>query len=206
MTSPSVGRRRALRAAAAAAFLPFLLAGCDSRASKLERIADDAPRVGRDATLAALAAGPESGMGWLNDAMLLASDRLNAGQDATIFAGAVLDLGARIEQRIPQQAVLLVIGLGALAYQAADAARARGDIALARSLVLGGPRRWQTDHYWLTTPHHDALVSIVLFEHGEREEAISRLLVRAEWDETRAELLRALQRAAGPQGVPKPAP
>ncbi len=53
---------------------------------------------------------------------------------------------------------------------------------MARSLVLAGPQRWQSEAYWMLHPGHDALAAYVLFFSGEGGEAMRRLRSRPHLD------------------------
>ncbi len=114
------------------------------------------------------------------DAINAAHDRLEAGEDATQFAGAVLDMLLTVEDRLPRGAEFEIFWMrvGQLAFRAALTAHNSGRPDEAYGLVLAGPKRWQTEPYWLRSPNHDALASIVLDENGERARAIARLRER----------------------------
>ncbi|MBC7771197.1 MAG: hypothetical protein H7210_01750, partial [Pyrinomonadaceae bacterium] len=93
------------------------------------------------------------------------------------FAGAVLDFAAEIERELPQQAeyFILWMRIGGLAGQSATTAYNLGDFPAARSLVLAGPKKWQTDKYWEDHPNHDALVGRAMYLTGQQREALSWL-------------------------------
>jgi hypothetical protein len=73
--------------------------------------------------------------------------------------------------------------IGGLAGAAAEKAYLGEQFAEARSLVLAGPRRWQSDAYWLRHPGHDALASYIMFSVGEGGEALKRLRERPQMTE-----------------------
>jgi len=128
------------------------------------------------------------------DVINAAHERLTAGEDATDFAGAVLDMLQAVEGQLPQGAEFEIfwMRIGQLACGAAMTANnnRRPDEAL--SLVFGGPKRWQNDAYWQRSPNHDALASIVLDENGRRAEAIARLRDRADLDGTALDVYKKL--------------
>ncbi len=170
----------AARAGMMAALGCALLAGCGkSPEDQLRAIADAALTAGRAATVASLQKTPSKGADWLNDAAFEAVERYRAKKEALVFAAAVLDVGKAVERDLGANSLLLFNSLGLLAFQAADDAMRRGDLATARSVVLGGPAAWQTERYWLANPEHDGLASIILFECGDRNQALDRIDTRA---------------------------
>lgn len=156
------------------------LAGCESRADRLAKIAAAAPTAGREATVKALRETPEGGLTWLPDAAMLAHERFQKGEDATALAAAVLDTGRLVQDRLDPHAFFLQYNLGALAYVAAARAFDAGDVPLAADLVTAGPKHWQTEAYWLKHPHHEALRAEILFAQGKTGEALHMLQDRAD--------------------------
>lgn len=112
-------------------------------------------------------------------ALNLAHDQIEKTGDAAsvIFAGSVLAFLDQVEPDIDREKVneFFWMRIGTLAANAAAKARAANDSPLARSLVLAGPDRWQTDAYWQQNPAHDALASMLMYENGEGAEAAARL-------------------------------
>ncbi len=194
----------ARRAGVVAALWCAALAGCGrSPEEQLRAIADAAPTAGRAATVAALQKTPSKGADWLSDAAFEAVERYRAKKEALVFAASVLDVGKAVERDLGANSLLLFNSLGLLAFQAADDAMRRGDLAMARSVVMGGPSGWQTDRYWLVNPEHDGLASIILFESGERAEALERLDTRALASEHLQQVQAMLRRrAAQPSNSP----
>lgn len=192
--SGRTGAWRLLVVALASAFA-LAPAGCDSRADRLAKIADAAPTAGLASTKSALLAGPRRGMGWLNDALIIAGERLQAGEDATVLARAVLEIADENESGVDRSALFFVRALGATAHMAADRAYMEGDLSGAEALVLAGSKVWASDQYWLANPAHDCLVSLVWFRAGREREAIERLSLREGADAGRDATLDELRRA-----------
>ena len=120
----------------------------------------------------------------LGDAIDLANQQLDGiasgsvkSTDATVFAGAVLDAAAILDDKLPHQGEmeLFWINVGRLAFRAAEEAHAGGRVPEAMTLVLAGPARWQNDAYWNRYSDHDGLVSLLLAKSGRPSEAVSRL-------------------------------
>lgn len=101
---------------------------------------------------------------------------------ATAFAGAVLDVAARIEDRFPHQGEfeLFWINVGRLAFRAAEEAHANERIQEGMTLVFAGPQRWQNQAYWERYSDHDGLAAILLAKSGQVPAAIERLQSRAD--------------------------
>ncbi len=171
--------------------LPLLLvalvgvAGCKSEKARLEALYGTAGsgRGGRTAV------GNELRKQWaekkvtIAEAVSLAHSKLDAPGDAAsvVFAGAVLDVIAMIAPDIEDKTnELFWIQAGTLAGKAAGVAVAANDIPLARSLVLAGSERWQTEAYWRQHPDHDAAASIIMHKSGESKDALDRLRSRPE--------------------------
>ncbi len=164
--------------------LPFLLLpACDSQPATLATIQTTAA-TSRSTAATALRNAFYAKTITANGAIDLAHDRFDTAKGgppptaADInFAGAVLDFIAQCEPDIDKKVIneFFWLRIGTLAANAAAAAEAAGDTPLARSVVLAGPKRWQTDLYWRQCPSHDALASIILFKSDEGPEAIHRL-------------------------------
>ena len=164
--------------------LPFLLLpGCDSEPATLATIQTTAA-TSRTAAATALRTAFYAKTITANGAIDLAHNRFDTakgGPPPTAtdinFAGAVLDFIAQCEPDIDKKVLneFFWLRVGTLAANAAAAAESSGDTPLARSVVLAGPARWQTDLYWRQCPSHDALASIILFKSGEGPQAIQRL-------------------------------
>jgi hypothetical protein len=105
-----------------------------------------------------------------------------ASIDATLFAGAVLDMCVVVEPQLPKadEFYIIWIKMGRLAFRAADEAHQAGRLAESASLVFAGPPRWNNDGYWYQYPDHDALAAVILAKSGNRAAAIARLQGRAE--------------------------
>ena len=182
------------RARAAAARMPWfpallfllpslLLPSCDSEPATLATIQTTAA-TSRSAAATSLRNAFYAKTITANGAIDLAHDRFDTAKGgppptaADInFAGAVLDFIAQCEPDIDKKVIneFFWLRVGTLAANAAAAAETAGDTPLARSVVLAGPQRWQTDLYWRQCPSHDALASIILFKSGDGPEAIQRL-------------------------------
>lgn len=171
------------RVAALAALLMGVawLTGC-SREDPLKALYEQSTYQNRGETAKALAEAWRAKEIKLSDAVDLAHEKIETDADArcTAFTGAVLDTLRDLYPELPSsikgdEMLIFWRRVGQLAARSGSIARDRGDIAEARSLVLGGPRRWQDEAYWLTYPGHDALASYVLYETGERMEAMQRL-------------------------------
>lgn len=167
--------------AALAVALPLSAGGCDRGPSPLDQAAAQVAAVGRPGTVAALEAEFLAGRVTFEACLERAEAMLEAGDpDATLFAGAVLDLAERIEDRFPTgpEFELFWMRLGQLAskatYQAMNAQR----FEEADTLVLAGPDRWQRASYWQRYPNHDIMVAISLAHQDRSNEAIARLRSR----------------------------
>lgn len=160
--------------------------GCDGGPTANEQMAVYAAqaKTSRTSAAGAMIAAFKAGQITAEDAINASRDKLDAGEDATDFAGAVLEMLQAVEGQLPQGAEFEIfwMRIGQLACSAALTANnnRRPDEAL--SLVFAGPKRWQTEAYWQRSVNHDALASIILDENGRRAEAISRLRERADLD------------------------
>lgn len=173
--------------------------GCDTRTASLERAAAiaAAPTGGRAAAANELVTSFNQRRFTVGDAINHAQAMIESaatgtpmiGQakpvpslDATIFAGAVLDLCVAVEGQLPQgdEFYLAYIKMGRLAFRAAEEAFANQRLQEAAALVFAGPKKWQNDGYWYQSPDHDALAAVILAQTGHRTEAIYRLQSRVE--------------------------
>jgi len=118
----------------------------------------------------------------MQGALMLAHERLDERNDApsTAFAYAVLCAITELEGAITKKEVneFFWMRTGTLAGKGAAVAWKLGDRPGARLIVMAGPRRWQTDDYWMRNPGHDALASYILQASGEKVEALNRLRQR----------------------------
>lgn len=153
--------------------------GCDGGDARLRSFVAMAP-TNRAGAATALAGAYRQGHVSFMDAFNLAFDKLDAGEDATALAGAVLDAAVQIEDLLAHGAEFEIFWrrVGQLAARAAQAAVDRGRWDEARTLVLAGPKRWQNESYWRAYPGHDGLASLILANTGDRDEAIRRLQSR----------------------------
>ncbi|MEM7755195.1 MAG: hypothetical protein AAF297_06125 [Planctomycetota bacterium] len=173
--------------------------GCDDPRARLVAVQAAAEQSGdRTAAATALEADFREGRVTLGLALDHAFVTLERNEDTFVYVGAVLDMAERVSDSIPsrqEQSTILLFRLGRLAYQSAEAAYLKGDVALARSLVLSGPSRWQNEGYWLRYPDHDGLASMLLAVTGDRSEALRRLNSRPALDgpaEEALELIRSM--------------
>jgi hypothetical protein len=172
-----------------------LAAGCRRAPDPLDRIAALAA-TNRPAAMVELVGAINAKRVTFDSALNRAHEKLEAGEDAAAFAGAVLDASLRLEDRFNNGAEFEIFWrrVGRLAFRGALAAMQRGRAQEARTLVLNGPDRWKNEPYWIANPDHDALASVVLSATGERAEAIRRLQERTVLDAEAADALAALQR------------
>jgi len=125
----------------------------------------------------------------IDECMNVAHERLDlGGTSATLalpFASATLEAASALESAIVKAGVteFYWFRMGTLAGKAAAVAFDAGDVATARALVLGGPRRWQEENYWRFHPEHDAAASWILHRAGESNAAVQRLRSRPDLDE-----------------------
>jgi hypothetical protein len=158
------------------------ITGCDDPRARLvehERLASQSSSAaGRQAVTDALVADFRAGRISMDLALDHAFFTIEQGRADPVYLGAILDFVERTADSIPDSAehsAFLLIRIGRLAYQAAEASYLSGDLPAAASLMLAGPDRWQSEAYWLRYPDHDALVAVILVQTGKRNEALRRL-------------------------------
>ena len=175
------------------AAVPLPLSGCEDPAGQLELYAAQA-KTSRAGAGANLVVAFKAEQITADDAITLAHQKLDAGEDATAFAGAVLDMLLAVEDKLPQggEFELFWMRVGQLAFRAALTAYNHHRPDEAMTLVFAGPRRWQTDAYWQKSQNHDALASIILSDNGRRSEAIARLQGRPDLDGPALEMYEKL--------------
>jgi hypothetical protein len=182
-------------------FATLLLPSCGKHVSAQSYYATAS--AGRAAAATAMAADWRAKRLKLDECITLAFDQLdNAGDaESTAFAGAVLDMAAIIEKELPQSGEyeMFWIRVGSLAGLAAEKAAARRDFKEARSLVLAGPKRWQTEAFWRRHTQHDALASMLLFYAGEKGEALNRLRQRGDLDDLQQQAYDTISRGTPPK-------
>lgn len=168
--------------------------GCRRAPDELERVAALAA-TNRPAAMIELVSAIDAKRFTFDAALTRAHQKLDAGEDAAAFAGAVLDASLRLEDRFNASAEyeLFWRRVGRLACAGAAVAMKHGRAQEARTIVLNGPDRWKTEMYWLAYPDHDALASLVLHANGERAEAVRRLQDRTVLEGQAAEALAAIQ-------------
>src|SRR6185369_2503189 len=162
------------------------MGGCDAKPKKLARYYGVAAS-NRAGAASMMAADWNEQKILLDDCLNYAFDKLDNVGDAnsTLFAGAVLDLTQQIEGQLPKQGEyeLFWTRIGGLAGESASKAYELGDFQTARTLVLGGPKRWQNDAFWMRHPVHEALVARIMYMNGEQAQALSWLRSRGDLDE-----------------------
>lgn len=179
------------------------LVGCKPPEQRLQEIVAIAvsPGGGRGAAATELVAAYNKDEISLGNAIDLATQQLDAvasgtvkSGDATIFAGAVLDAAAMLDDKLPHQGEmeLFWINVGRLAFRAAEEAHAAGRVPEAMTLVLAGPTRWQNDAYWNRYSDHDGLTSLLLAKSGQPGEAVRRLQDRPDLRGVALEVYEAL--------------
>lgn len=154
------------------------LVGCKPAISPIEQARANAGVAGRLATTDALEAAFLEGRITFEACLESAEAQLAAGDgSATVFAGAVLDLAERIEERFPTapEFELFWWRLGQLASKSTASAMQAGRFDEAATLVLAGPQRWQRPRYWHQYPNHDIMVAVSLAQRGQSREGIARL-------------------------------
>jgi hypothetical protein len=154
------------------------LGGCGNPSDRLQTITASAPTVGRVGVTRALRADFDAQRLTFEQCLIRAEDLLAAGDpNATVFAGAVLDLAAGLGGVLPDgpEFELFWRRIGQLAYSAALSSWEAGRFDETDTLVLAGPARWQRSTYWQAYPNHDILVAATLGRHGRTGEAIGRL-------------------------------
>ena len=179
----------------------LLLPSCGKRVTAQSYYATAA--AGRSAAATLMAADWRAKRLKLDECIDLAFDRLDNKGDAesTAFAGAVLDMAAIIEKELPQSGdfEMFWIRVGSLAGLAAEKAATRGEFKEARTLVLAGPKRWQTEAFWRRHTQHDALASMMLFYSGEKAEALNRLRQRGDLDDLQQAAYDTISRGTPPK-------
>lgn len=167
--------------------------GCEDKQTLLAAYAAQAA-TSRTTAAGGLIGAFKAGQITADEAITLASDKLEGGEDATAFAGAVLDMLTAVEAQLPQKGEFEIFWrrVGRLAFWGAHTAYLKGRADEAGALSLAGPKRWQNDAYWLRYGDHDALVAILLDERGQRSLAIDRLRSRVELSVEAQEVLDRL--------------
>lgn len=200
-------RVRCVFPAAAALLLVWAVPSC-VKPDPLPGIAASAGTSGRAAAAGTLVTAWKAGELKFDNAIDLAFEMVDAAANnrpvrgggvptsaaATAFAGSVLDAMAMVESQLPQDAEFEIFWMrvGGLAFAAAEEAHAKGRVPESRTLVLAGPRRWQTEAYWLKHQAHDGLASVILARSGEMPEAVARLRNRGTLDGPAAEVYQML--------------
>jgi hypothetical protein len=173
------------------------LIACESKGRRASGYYTQA-QAGRGAAAASMAADWRAKKLSLDDCIDLAFAHLDAEGDnaSLVFAGTVLDFAQLIEKELPKagEMELFWTRVGGLAAASGEKAYRAQDVKMARSLVLAGPTRWQTEAYWMRHPNHDALASYVLFYSGEGAEAVRRLRTRTDLEESQRQALEDIQR------------
>jgi len=123
-----------------------------------------------------------------------ALDALDRGEDVTAFCGAVLDMLQMVESSLPTspEMELFWFRIGRLACNSGAMALQKGRAEEAATLMLAGPKRWQSEAYFRRYPDHDALIALTLTAQGRRQEAIAWLRARPELDGIALETLNKL--------------
>lgn len=204
MPSPSF-RNRPLSPLVVSLFLLLpLLGGCQTEEDRLQAIAAQAKTAGRAAASTALTQAWQDGRVTFDGALTYAHGRLEAGEDVTEFAGAVLDTASANAREFQSgdEFEIFWMRVGRLAFAASLRAYEAGRLEEARSLVLAGPPRWQRESYWLRYPDHDALAAVILARTGDRTEAVQRLRSRSILTGDAEEALAVIQRMPVPPGGP----
>ncbi len=169
--------------------------GCKPQPGPLDRCVALAATNRAGATTALFAAWNAKQLTF-EDALTRAHDMLEKGEDASAFAGAVLDFAVLIQDKFNPSGEMEIFWfrLGRLAFRGSLTAFQAGRVEEARSIVLAGPARWQSEGYWLRYRDHDALASIILDASGETSEGISRLRDRTHLEGDSEEALQMLER------------
>lgn len=173
----------------ATVFLP----ACDQKPQIIAGIVTQAS-TSRSTAASSIAALIKQGKLSTDEVLTLAFDKLERGEDATAFAGAVLDSFVLLEGWLPngQEFEIFYRRIGRLALAAALRAVEKERLDEARELVFAGPKRWQTEAYWLRYADHDALASMIMARTGEKQAAIERLRSRPILEGDAAEAMKAL--------------
>jgi hypothetical protein len=170
------------------------VAGCRRAQDPIDRLAALAA-TNRGSGAAAMLAAWNARELTFNDLLNRAHDALERGEDASAFAGAVLDMGAMIESAMPKggEHEIFWFRVGRLAFRATECAAKHGRLDEARTLMFAGPARWQTEGYWIRYGDHDALASRILYLTGSQGEAIGRLEARGVLSDLAQEELETLK-------------
>jgi hypothetical protein len=162
------------------------MTGCESKEAKLARYYSVAAS-NRAGAATMMAADWHAKKILLDDCLNYAFNKLDNVGDAnsTMFAGAVLDMTQQIEGGLPKEGEyeLFWTRIGGLAGESASKAYTLGDVPGARSLVLGGPKRWQNEAFWMRHPVHDSLVARIMYSNGETSAALHWLRSRGDLDD-----------------------
>lgn len=167
--------------------------GCDQKPQLLATVVTQAS-TSRSTAAASIAALIKQGKLSTDEVLTLAFDKLDRGEDATAFAGAVLDSFVLLDGWLSDGAEFEIFyrRVGRLALAATMRAAEKGRFDEARTLVFAGPKRWQNEAYWLRYPDHDGLASMVMARMGEKREAIERLRSRPLLEGEAAQAMKAL--------------
>ncbi len=193
---PAMPKPNAVLSALGSFVMVCCLAGCEPPVSPIEQASASVTTVGRQATTDALETAFLEGSITFEACLEAAEAQLASGEpsasqpsatqssatqsSATQFAGAVLDLAERIEDRFPTgpEYELFWFRMGQLAGKATAQAMEAGRFDEAATLVLAGPQRWQRMGYWHRYPNHDIMVALSMAQQGRFREATSRLQSR----------------------------
>lgn len=170
-----------------------LLSACDQKPRLIAGVVAQAS-TSRTTAASNIAALIKQGKLTTDEMLTLAFDKLERGEDATDFAGAVLDSFVMLEGWLAdgQEFEIFYRRVGRLALAAALRASEKGRFDEARELVFAGPKRWQTEPYWLRYPDHDAMASMLMARTGDKQGAIERLRSRPLLEGDAAEAMKAL--------------
>lgn len=171
--------------------------GCESPRDRVAAVAANANVAGRAATAAQLHTLWQAKKVTVDACIQVALTDLEEGKDASIFAGAVLDFLVLAENKLQHggEFEIFWFRVGRVACAGAISAYKAGRVEEAASLVFAGPKRWQTEGYWIKYPDHDGLASIILAATGNRSEAIRRLEDRGSLEGDAAYALEILKSA-----------
>lgn len=179
------------------------LAGCDTPETLLADVAKKTPTAGVDATKRELRSLFDRDIVKFETMLRSAHDALDEGPSGAGFATAVLRLSEDIEQEFPSggEYELFWRQVGQLAYRTAHTYALQEDHAAAWGVVLGGPRRWQSESYWRSYPNHDALTSGLMALFGDPRAALARLrsrtVVTPELEAAMADIRKIIQAKSG---------
>lgn len=192
----SADRGRSFRHAIALVALAILISpipACDQKPRLLAGVVAQSG-TNRSAAAASIAGLIRRGKLSSDEVLTLAHDKLAAGEDATPFAGAVLDALVLLDGELADGGEFEIFyrRIGRLALAAAMRAIEKERFDEAAELVFAGPKRWQTEAYWLRYTDHDALASMLLARTGKRREAVDRLRSRPVLEGDAAEAMKAL--------------